>query len=220
MSTLLLLAVLAFQSGDTIRIAGTVADATGRPLHGAAATLGVDRYSRRTVVGISDLDVEDRTQSWRPEAIRSGHHVDWRVGSSGAFMGTAIAGRVPIAGGDLSGISGESAFDVNVDDSDGGAHLETTTSLGIVETTAGARVDRFANARAMTLDSRLNLRIALGRTRSIRYATASTTRLRQRRSTTAFAAPPASRRCVPLITSSDTKPAVKRKASTFARKGT
>jgi hypothetical protein len=137
----------------------------------AAATLGVDRYSRRTVVGISDLDVEDRTQSWRLEAIRSGHHVDWRVGSSGAFTGTAIAGRVPIAGGDLAGISGESAFDVKVDDSYGGAYLEATTSLGIVETTAGARVDRFANARATTLDPRLNLRIALGRTRSIRYAT-------------------------------------------------
>ena len=138
----------------------------------AAATFGNDSYTRRTNVGVLDTDVADDTRSWRVEVARpGGRHIDWRVGSSGAFTQTAIAGRVPVAGGDLAGISGDSAFDVDARDWYAGTYLEATTSVGVVAMTTGARVDRFGNARTTTVDPRLNVRVGLGRTRAIRYAT-------------------------------------------------
>ena len=136
------------------------------------ASVGSDTYSRRTAVGVLALDVEDRTQSWRVDAARPGErHVDWRLGSNGAFTHTEIAGRVPAAGGDLAGVSGDAAFDADARDWYAGAYLEATTSLGIVSTTTGARVDRFGKAGATTVDPRVNVRIAVGRSRAIRYAT-------------------------------------------------
>jgi hypothetical protein len=138
----------------------------------AGATFGNDRYTRRTVVGVLDLDVEDETQSWRLEAARpGGAHVDWRLGANGTMTQATIAGNVPMAGGDLGGISGVSPFDVNVRDWYAGTYLEGTTTVGIVSTTAGARVDRFGLADATTVDPRLNVRVALGRSRAMRYAT-------------------------------------------------
>jgi vitamin B12 transporter len=137
-----------------------------------AASLGYDGYGRQSVVGIVDLDVEDRTQSWRVDAARAGSpHVDWRAGGNGTFTRTTIDGRVPLTGGDLAGISGDSAFDVDTKDWYAGTYLEATTRLGIVTTTTGVRVDRFGRARATTVDPRLSLRVALGRTRAVRYAT-------------------------------------------------
>jgi hypothetical protein len=138
----------------------------------AAATFGNDRYTRRTVVGVLDLGVEDQTQSWRLDAARiGGAHVDWRLGASGGFTQTTITGHVPTAGGDLGGISGVSPFEVNRRDWYAGPYLEATTSLGIVSATAGARVDRFGLAGTTTVDPRLNVRVALGRSRAVRYAT-------------------------------------------------
>jgi hypothetical protein len=138
----------------------------------AAATIGNDRYTRRTAVGVLDLAVEDQTQSWRLDVARpGGAHVDWHLGASGAFTQATIAGRVPLAGGDLGGISGVSPFDVNRQDWYAGTYLEATTNVGIVSTTAGARVDRFGLARATTVDPRVNVRVALGRSRAMRYAT-------------------------------------------------
>lgn len=137
-----------------------------------AAAVGNDTYTRRTAVGVLALDVEDRTQSWKIDAARPGtRHVDWRLGSSGAFTHTTIAGRVPVAGGDLAGISGDSAFNVGARDWYAGTYLEATTSVGVVATTTGVRVDRFGTARATTVDPRVNVRIAVGRARAIRYAT-------------------------------------------------
>lgn len=136
------------------------------------AAVGNDSYSRRTAVGVLALDVEDRTQSWRVDAARPGQrHVDWRLGSNGSFTQTDIAGRVPAAGGDLAGVSGDAAFDVDARDWHAGAYLEATTSLGIISTTTGARVDRFGKAGATTVDPRVNVRVAVGRSRAIRYAT-------------------------------------------------
>jgi hypothetical protein len=138
----------------------------------ASATFGNDVYTRSTSVGVFDLDVEDRTQSWRIDAIRSrGGRVDWRFGGSGALTETTIAGRVPLAGGDLAGVSGDSQFDVNARDWYAGTYFEATTGLGVVSTTMGARVDRFGMAQATTVDPRLNLRVALGRVHAVRYAT-------------------------------------------------
>jgi hypothetical protein len=138
----------------------------------AAATFGHDRYTRRTVVGVLDLGVEDQTQSWRLDVARpGGAHVDWRLGASGAFTQATIAGRMPTAAGDLGGIAGVSPFDVNRRDWYAGPYVEATTALGIVSTTAGARVDRFRLAGATTVDPRLNVRVALGRLRAIRFAT-------------------------------------------------
>ena len=138
----------------------------------AAATIGNDNYARRTAVGVLDLDIEDQTQSWRVDAGRpGGRRMDWRVGASGAAKETTIAGRVPTIGGDLAGISGDSAFDVDARDWYAGTYLEATTGLGILSATTGARVDRYGKARATTVDPRLNLRVSLGRTRAIRYAT-------------------------------------------------
>lgn len=138
----------------------------------AAATLGNDGYARSTTVGVLDLAVGDDSQSWRFDAARpGGAHVDWRTGASGAFTQATIEGRVPVAGGDLGGASGDSAFDVNARDWYAGTYLEATTGVGMVSMTAGARVDRFGRARATTIDPRMNVRIALGRSRAIRYAT-------------------------------------------------
>jgi hypothetical protein len=131
-----------------------------------------DSYTRRTAVGVVDLDVEDLTQSWRVDAARpGGSRVDWRLGSNGTFTQTTIAGRVPMAGGDLGGVSGDSAFNVDARDWYAGTSLEATTSIGIVSTTTSARVDRFGGSRTTTLDPRVNVRIAVGRLRAIRYAT-------------------------------------------------
>jgi hypothetical protein len=82
-----------------------------------------------------------------------------------------IAGRVPMAGGDLAGISGDSAFDVEARDWYVGTYLEATTSVGVISMTTGARADRFGKAHATTVDPRLNVRVAVGRSRAIRYAT-------------------------------------------------
>jgi hypothetical protein len=123
-------------------------------------------------VGVLDLGVEDQTQSWRLDVARpGGAHVDWHLGASGAFTQATIAGRVPLAGGDLGGISGVSPFDVNRQDWYAGTYLEATTNVGIVSTTTGARVDRFGLAHATTVDPRVNVRVALGRSRAMRYAT-------------------------------------------------
>ena len=138
----------------------------------AAATFGNDSYTRRTVVGVLDLDVEDRTQSWRLDAVRpGGAHVDWRLGANGSLTQATIAGMVPAAGGDLGGVSGITPFDVNLQDWYAGSYLEATTTLGIVSTTAGARVDRFGLAQTTTVDPRVNVRVAIGRSRAMRYAT-------------------------------------------------
>ena len=137
-----------------------------------AATFGSDIYSRRTAVGVLALDIEDRTQSWRLDAARRAtRRLDWRVGANGTFTQTVTAGRVPSTGGDLAGISGDSAFDVDARDWYAGAYLEATTAIGIVSTTTGARVDRFGTARATTVDPRVNVRVAVGRSRAFRYAT-------------------------------------------------
>jgi hypothetical protein len=123
-------------------------------------------------MGVLDLGMEDRTQSWRLDVARpGGAHVHWRLGASGAFTQATIAGHVPTAAGDLGGISGVSPFDVSRRDWYAGPYLEATTTLGIVSTTAGARVDRFGLAGATTFDPRLNVRVALGRSRAMRYAT-------------------------------------------------
>ncbi len=138
----------------------------------ASAAFGDDRYTRRTAVGVLDLDVEDETQSWRVDAARrGGAHVDWRLGANGTFTQATLAGHVPVAGGDLGGISGVSPFDVNFRDWYAGTYLEATTTIGIVSTTTGARIDRFGLARATTVDPRVNVRVALGRLRAMRYAT-------------------------------------------------
>ena len=138
----------------------------------AAATLGHDQYTRSTAVGVLDLGVEDVNQSWRFDAARpGGARVDWRLGGSGAFTQTTIAGRVPVAGGDLGGVSGDASFEVNARDWYAGTYLEATTSVGVVSMTTGARVDRFGKAHATTVDPRVNVRIALGRSRAMRYAT-------------------------------------------------
>lgn len=138
----------------------------------AATTVGNDRYVRSTAVGVLDLAVADEGQSWRFDAARSGGtHIDWRAGGSGSFTHTTIAGRVPVAGGDLGGLAGDSAFNVDARDWYAGSYLEATTSVSAISITTGARVDRFGKARATTFDPRLNLRIALGRSRAIRYAT-------------------------------------------------
>jgi len=137
-----------------------------------SATFGNDIYSRGTAVGALALDIEDQTQSWRIDAARPGsHRFDWHVGSNGAFTQTAMTGRVPLTGGDLAGITGDSAFDVDARDWYAGAYLEATTAIGIVSTTTGARVDRFGKARATTVDPRVNVRVAVGRSRAFRYAT-------------------------------------------------
>ena len=138
----------------------------------AAAVFGDDSYARRTAVGVVDLDVEDRMQSWRIEAARPGaRRLHWQLGASGAFTRTTIAGRVPLAGGDLAGVSGDSAFDVNARDWYAGPYVEATANLGAVSASMGGRVDRYGRAQTTTVDPRLNLRVALGRTRAIRYAT-------------------------------------------------
>ncbi len=137
-----------------------------------AATFGNDRYTRRTDVGVLDLGVRDETQSWRVDAARpGGAHVDWRIGANGALTRATITGDVPMSGGDLGGVSGVSPFHVDLQDWYAGTYLEATTTLGIVSTTAGARVDRFGLAQATTIDPRLNVRVALGRSRAMRYAT-------------------------------------------------
>jgi hypothetical protein len=97
----------------------------------AAAMLGIDSYSRRTAVGVLNLNVEDLTQSWRIEASRRSSRVDWRVGGSGAVADTTTSGRVPAAGRDLAGISGDSAFDVDTNDWYGGAYMDATTAFAI-----------------------------------------------------------------------------------------
>ncbi len=78
---------------------------------------------------------------------------------------------MPATGGDLAGVAGDSAFDVDARDWYAGTYPEATTGVGVVAMTTGARVDRFGNARATTVDPRLNVRVGLGRTRAIRYAT-------------------------------------------------
>ena len=124
------------------------------------------------VAGSLDLAGADESQSWRFDAARSGGtHIDWRAGGSGSLTHTTTEGRVPSAGGDLGGVAGDSAFDVDARDWYAGTYLEATTGVGLVLVTAGSRVDRFGKAQTTTVDPRINVRIGLGRMRAIRYAT-------------------------------------------------
>ncbi|MXY26036.1 MAG: TonB-dependent receptor [Acidobacteria bacterium] len=138
----------------------------------AAASFGHDDYKRGTRVGILDRTTTDRVTSWRMDlSAPTTSVVEWRVGANGSLAETAIAGRVPVRGGDLAGVSGDVRFDAVVDDWYGGAYLEATAHTGAVSTTIGARADRFGLARATTVDPRLNVRIGLGRTHALRFAT-------------------------------------------------
>ena len=138
----------------------------------ASASLGRDDYRRGTNVGILDRTITDRVASWRFDlSAPSTGAVVWRIGANGSLAETSIAGRVPVRGGDLGGVSGDVRFDAVVDDWFGGTYLEGTTHAGAVSTTIGARADRFGLARATTVDPRLNVRIGLGRTHALRLAT-------------------------------------------------
>ncbi len=159
------------RSSTTHRFAGTRWDgAVGRWT--ASASLGHDDYERSTNVGILDRTITDRVASWRIDLTAPpAGAVEWRVGANGSFTEASIAGRVPVRGGDLGGVSGDALFDAAVDDWFGGTYLEVTTHAGPVSTTIGARADRFGLARATTLDPRLNVRIGLGRNHALRLAT-------------------------------------------------
>jgi vitamin B12 transporter len=135
------------------------------------ATFGEDRYERQTTVGVLDVGVEDRARSWRIEGRRRSWFADWRAGINGSVQRTIAGGHVPEAGGDLAGVRGEAMFDVKTADWVTGSYVEVTTSAGPLSTTAGGRVDRFGIARATTFDPRIAVRLALGRTRALRYAT-------------------------------------------------
>jgi vitamin B12 transporter len=142
----------------------------------AAAALGADTYARGTTVGVVGLALTDRVQSWRidfsrPTAVGQPRQIFWRVGANGAAADTTAAGRVPLNGGDLGGVSGDTRFEVNAGDWFGGTFAEATTTAGAMSVTAGARVDRFGRAHATTVDPRLNVRVALGRLRAVRFAT-------------------------------------------------
>ena len=115
----------------------------------ASASFGHDDYKRGTNVGILDRTIADRVASWRFDlsAPPAGRAVEWRVGANGSFAETSIAGRVPVRGGDLGGVSGDVRFDADVDDWYGGTYLEATIHAGAVSTTIGARADRFGLAR-------------------------------------------------------------------------
>ena len=138
----------------------------------ASASFGRNDYRRGTNVGILDRTITDRLSSWRFDlsAPRTGA-LEWRAGANGSLAETSIAGRVPVRGGDLGGVSGDVGFDAAVDDWFGGTYLEVTAHAGTVSTTIGARADRFGLARATTVDPRLNVRIDLGRTQALRLAT-------------------------------------------------
>ena len=138
----------------------------------ASASFGHDDYERGTNVGILDRTITDRVASWRLDlGAPPAGAVEWRVGANGALAETSIAGRVPVRGGDLGGVSGDVRFDAAVDDWYGGTYVEVTTHAGAVSTTIGARADRFGLARTATVDPRLNVRIGLGRTHALRLAT-------------------------------------------------
>jgi vitamin B12 transporter len=137
----------------------------------AAASLASDTYERGTRAGVLDLTIVDRVTSWRLDLEpRQGPGVIWRLGANGTFVNTAQTGVIPSRGGDFIGAGGTSRFDSAVDDSFAGMFAEQTASIGSVSLTAGARVDRFDDAAATTVDPRLNIRIPLGRRRALRLA--------------------------------------------------
>jgi len=87
----------------------------------ASASFGHDDYERGTNVGILDRTITDRVASWRLDlGAPPAGAVEWRVGANGALAETSIAGRVPVRGGDLGGVSGDVRFDAAVDDWYGG----------------------------------------------------------------------------------------------------
>jgi hypothetical protein len=137
----------------------------------ASASWAIDRYRRGTATGVLDLAITDRSQSWRLDLERTGPRVAWHGGLNGSHAGTAISGRVPVAGGDLGGVSGATAFDADVDDWFAGAFLESTLTAGRLSTSLGVRTDRFGRPQQTTVDPRVNVRIALGGSHSLRLAT-------------------------------------------------
>jgi vitamin B12 transporter len=137
----------------------------------AAVSVGTDTYERATRAGVLDLTIVDRATSWRldlePRPLAG---TVWRLGANGSFVNTARSGVIPSRGGDFIGAGGTSRFESAVDDSFAGVFAEQTAMIGRVSLTAGARVDRFDDAAATTVDPRLNVRIPLGGRRALRLA--------------------------------------------------
>ena len=137
----------------------------------ASASIGADSYTRGTTVGVLDIGMTDRVESWRVDLTPPpvGRH-RWRLGTNGTVNNTLMSGVKPVRGGDLGGAGGTARFDVSLRDWFGGTYVESTTTAARLAITIGARVDRFARARSTTVDPRLNVRIGLGGSRALRIA--------------------------------------------------
>lgn len=137
----------------------------------AAASVATDTYERGTRAGVLNLTIVDRATSWRLDLEpRPLARTLWRLGANGTFVNTTQTGVIPFRGGDFIGAGGTSRFDSAVHDSFAGMFAEQMFSIGGASLTAGARVDRFVDAAATTVDPRLNLRIPLGGRRALRLA--------------------------------------------------
>lgn len=138
----------------------------------ANATLGVDVYRQSSAVGVRAIATDDRVVSWRAEAIRpTAAGVMWRVGVNGAASRAAQGGTVPQRAGDFAGVSGQRPFDVRRDDAVSGGYADMTLRHGWVVLEPGLRVDRYGLAGTITMDPRLNIRVAVPRLGALRAAT-------------------------------------------------
>lgn len=136
----------------------------------ASASAGDSKYVRQNTVGVVDIDLGDRRRSARVDLTGPGGPLVLRTGLDLEQATVIYAGHVPAQGGDLGGVEGTEDFEVLLDDWRVGAYVEGERTFGRFTPVLGARVDRFDLSRAVTVDPRLNLAVALGPRQRIRVA--------------------------------------------------
>lgn len=136
----------------------------------AEISLGADRYTKNTDVGVISVDEREQHRSGRAQA--SGDAFGWtvRLGVDSDVIDTRITGFVPTKGGDLAGVSGSSVFDIAHRDWRAGAFATAARSFGRLTPEFGIRADRFDAAQQVTADPRVSIRAGLGGANSIRLS--------------------------------------------------
>jgi Carboxypeptidase regulatory-like domain/TonB-dependent Receptor Plug Domain len=136
----------------------------------ATISIGGDRFTKSTDVGVLRLDELESHRSARAELTGGGGPWHTLVGVDSDVVDTDILGHVPERGGDFGGISGSERFEIAHRDWRAGVFGVASRSAGPFTVEAGLRADRFDAGSEMTVDPRASVRIDVGGERSVRVA--------------------------------------------------
>lgn len=136
----------------------------------ATAAAGFDRYISGTDLGVLAIDVTDRQSSGRVDLAGMERGFRLRAGLDAERSAADLVGTLPVRGGDFGGVSGESRFEVDHDDTRAGGYAEASRAIGRVTPTIGLRLDRYSQARDTRVSPRVNITIGVRRSSSIRLA--------------------------------------------------